>query len=157
MDSVNQVRGECAFQSIPADDHGYEPSEARKVQRSLPRRIAASHNEDVFVPALGRLCGARSVVQACPDKVVFVRETQPAVVDARSANGRVCHNCGTVSQTSGTHACGELTADALARQQNFRAKAAGFFAGTLSQISAADPGGKAQIVFYLRAASRLAA
>src|SRR5258706_3008378 len=37
VDAVNQVSGQCVFETVPADDHRYKLSEARKMQRCLPR------------------------------------------------------------------------------------------------------------------------
>src|SRR3981081_535391 len=50
-DTIDQIIGKRALQTVAADHHGHKPRETRKMQHSLARRIAPSNNEDMLVAA----------------------------------------------------------------------------------------------------------
>jgi len=84
LDRIDQIlRHELGHALFP-QDHRDLGCIAGQMQRRLTGRIAAADHDHLLVSAEFGLAGAGTVVQACPEELVLVREVQSPVAQTEA-------------------------------------------------------------------------
>ena len=155
--AIHQILGDVVVQALTAHDDGHLAGVAGKMQRGLRGRVARAHHDDMFVAAKLRFARACAVIDSGAEQAILLRQTEAPILDARSADRHARNNFGPIVEVDYTLTRGEFPADPSAVNENLGSELCGLLSRTLSEIRAANPFRKTQIILNLRTSAGLAA